>query len=197
MMMNINIDINGVTIMNAKQAAAVAGGKEKQGKKAKAKAVEESVALPVPHVAVGGAGAAKVDDGEGDIEFDESKMMPGFFEGISSLKKMGHQLFFNSMAGEERERTARINFRGMKKITDFIPESNWYFVRTREEKTKTTDATKADVMIDDRYEIVENVKTHGVKHVFWFTVSSKEAPAGVIKVKSWKEIVENITAISA
>jgi len=187
--MNLNFDIYGVTLMSAKQAGAIAGGKSKQGKKSDGdKPVDEPVH---PH---GGAGAPSAEDDEGSI--DKSKIMSGFFKSIAELKEMGHTMYFNSMSGPDREKQVREFFRGIKEITDIIPEENWHFVRTRSEKTKTTDATKADLMIDDRLDIVENVKSHGVKHVLWFTNSSKEPPAGVVKVKSWKEIVAKIKELS-
>ena len=138
----------------------------------------------------------EADHGETELEFDPSKdLMDGFLENIAKLKKMGHTLYFNSFCGPEREKKTREIFRKIPEVYKIIPESNWNFVRTRPDKTKVIDATKADVMIDDRLDICMNMKEHGVKYIFWLTQSGKPSPAGIIKVKNWDEIYRKIEKI--
>lgn len=138
----------------------------------------------------------EADHGETELEFDPSKdLMDGFLDNIAKLKKMGHELYFNSFCGPGREQKTREIFRKIPEIYNVIPESNWNFVRTRPDKTKVIDATNADVMIDDRLDICLNMKEHGVKYIFWLTQSGKSCPAGIIKVKNWDEIYRKIEKI--
>lgn len=94
---------------------------------------------------------------------------PNFLEIIVKLKEEGYELFFNSFCGSEREKKIKDYFRTIDKIVKSIPETNWIFVRDKKEKPAVCNKIKADIFIDDNFEICKNVRKNSkTKHIVWF-----------------------------
>lgn len=94
---------------------------------------------------------------------------PNFLETISKLKEEGNELFFNSYCGPEREKKIKDYFRTVEEITKSIPETNWIFIRDKKEKPIVCNKIKADIFIDDNFEICKNVRKNSkTKHIIWF-----------------------------
>jgi len=127
------------------------------------------------------------EDEECNIEY-KSIFMEGFLENIKKLKQDGHQLFFNSFCGSKREAKVREEFKKNPEIFNIIPESNWNFVRNPKKKYEVCIKTSANIMIDDKLNICNNIKEHGINYVLWFNKSTDTPPNGIINVKSWSDI---------
>jgi hypothetical protein len=93
-----------------------------------------------------------------------------------------------------KERTTKILQRHGFSL--LIPEVNWIFVQDRKDKAQVCQTYKLDVMIDDRYDVLENIhKFCTSTTLYWFqngetTVGTKTKPVNksILVVKNWRSL---------
>lgn len=112
-------------------------------------------------------------------------------ESLRELKSLGHKLVLISFCGARRARETQKYFYKLPEN----PFSEVYFVKKRPSKQKICEFVGADVMIDDRLDIlkvIQNTKTlHFKSHAS--DADCKYTPD--YEAKNWQEVVEIIKTL--
>lgn len=119
--------------------------------------------------------------------------MPGAVDGLTLLKEQGHKLVLNSFCGKARAQKTKLAIN--KQLPDIFHRV--YFVKDRNFKGSITKATGADVMIDDRLDVLESISKLDptCPLLLWFTDKNGKASAKIKPVQSWPQIVDFVSTI--
>lgn len=119
--------------------------------------------------------------------------VPGAQEALRTLKAAGHRLVLNSFCGRKRAEETKAA------LTQTIPGilHQTFFVKDAKHKGFITQCTGADVMIDDRLDVLQEITRidPGCPLLLWFTEQNKQLAAQalgshkIVPVNSWSEIV--------
>jgi hypothetical protein len=135
---------------------------------------------------VGGVLVEK-DDRDTSGGAEDTKMVSGsvtWVEGaLETAKKLSekHELYIISFCGKKRE-LETINELRNAKVYEYIPESRWFFCRDRKHKPKIMIDNNVEVLVDDRYDIVENCRKSGKRAIHFRGKTGKDC------AEDWKRV---------
>ena len=122
----------------------------------------------------------------------EAKLMPGVKDVLKLLKKDGHELIIISARGND--------YKEMKDVVEEIfNKENLTFDKyywKQVEKVKVALSEKIDIMIDDSYEICQQMSDKKIKTLYFRDKNMKKIQSDyVIDVSNWGEIYRIINKI--
>lgn len=130
---------------------------------------------------------------KGDTSQTE-KFMPGCIEYVEKLAQDGHKIFVNSFAGRARGESTR------KAISEhmgkWIPDSNVFIVGDRNKKWTVCSEQKLDVMVDDRYDVLQTIEQNfraaklPCPILIWF--SEEQRKSKYRQVVSWEQFYNGL-----
>lgn len=127
---------------------------------------------------VGGVLIAKKHEAGPDTNFsvDNVQWLPGALEAVDALAA-SYEISILSFCGKKTEEETRVALGAIRHV---VPEERWIFTRKREHKVREMKKRDIPTLVDDRLDIVEDVRKHGLAAVHfgsdeypdWATVSN-------------------------
>lgn len=134
------------------------------------------------------------DSGHMSINIDMKEAV----DTLKSLKKAGHRLHLNSFCGKARADLTRKALN--EKTADLLTSLN--FVKDKKYKGLITKMTGADVMIDDRLDVLLLVKKRDpeCKHLILFAgdpsfTKPEKVPDGIVMLDSWTSVAKYLETV--
>lgn len=129
-----------------------------------------------------------------DMDGLEPINVPGCVEALQEMKKQGHKLYLLSFCGAKRAKSTR----------DYLNEKHkdlfdvLIFVKNRKFKANLCAKHGIDVLIDDRQDILSNIKpTQSILFTYEDTLAGKaiQAPKNMAVASSWEEVLKVLPSI--
>lgn len=123
--------------------------------------------------------------------------MEGCLDALFKLKENGHRLILNSFCGKKRAESTRKYFYTLeaehnKPIFDEI-----YFVKKRDYKKHICDKVGADILIDDRLDILNLVNPTLTMHFGTHSSDTDSNFKSDYQVNNWEEVLKLIPTIKS
>lgn len=116
-----------------------------------------TIASDIGGVLLAGKHAAEADTADHEAE---AEWLPGALDSLRSLCET-HTVYLLSFCGLKTETATRERLRAAG-VADWLPEERWLFCRNRKHKPRLMKEHGIELLIDDRGDIIRNVREQGL-----------------------------------